>query len=242
MFDLEIKKFLQKNNYPQLEIRAVFFDMDGVLYDSMPAHSAAWVLAMAQFGFRFTTNDCYMNEGRTGEDTINEQMKLQYGRQATPDEMSRIYKLKTKYFEDAGGAPQPMPFANELLQKIKRQKRRIALVTGSGQASLLSNLQADFPDIFSTHNTVTAFDVTRGKPDPEPYLLALSKAGVKQHQAMVVENAPLGVQAAKAAGLFTIAVNTGTLQDKVLADFGADIVLSSIEELYNKWDQIVTVK
>ena len=58
---------------------------------------------------------------------------------------------------------------------------------------------------------VTAFDVKKGKPDPEPYLIALRKSGVKPNEAFVVENAPLGVRSSVAAGLFTFAVNTGIL-------------------------------
>ena len=223
------------------KIKAVFFDMDGVLYDSMPAHSAAWVRAMTRFEYNFTINDCYMNEGRTGDDTINQQAQLQFGREATRAEMNAIYALKTDFFEQSGGV-QPMPFANELLQKIKQQGRQIVLVTGSGQASLLDNLSKDFPDIFNRNNTVTAFDVTCGKPNPEPYLLALKKSGRKPVEAIVVENAPLGIQAAKAANLFVIAVNTGTLEDKILYDCGADIVFSGIKELYENWDELDLIK
>jgi len=218
-------------------IKAVFFDMDGVLYDSMPGHSAAWVRAMTQFGLNFTVNDCYLNEGRTGDDTINNFVQLQFGRKATRAEMDEIYKLKTEFFEQSGGA-EPMLFANDLLQKIKREGRQIVLVTGSGQASLLENLNKDFPAIFNENNTVTAFDVKRGKPDPEPYLLALKKSNRKPDEAIVVENAPLGIQAARAAGIDVIAVNTGTLDDKILYDCGAKIVLRSIKELYQKWESL----
>ena len=56
---------------------------------------------------------------------------------------------------------------------------------------------------------VTAFDVKYGKPHPEPYLMGLEKAGVHANEAFVVENAPMGVEAGVAAGIFTIAVNTG---------------------------------
>lgn len=219
------------------KIKAVFFDMDGVLYDSMPAHSVAWVRAMTQFGLHFTINDCYMNEGRTGDDTINEQMKLQLGREATQEEMDKIYKLKTGFFEKSG-IVQPMPFANNLLQKIKQAKQQIALVTGSGQVSLLENLNRDFPEIFNKNNIVTAFDVTRGKPDPEPYLLALQKTEREPHETIVIENAPLGIQAAKAAGISVIAVNTGTLADKILYNCGAKIVFSGMKELYQKWNTL----
>jgi beta-phosphoglucomutase len=64
----------------------------------------------------------------------------------------------------------------------------------------------------------------------------LQKAGVKPWEAVVVENAPLGVEAAKGAGIFTVAINTGILEDNVLVDAGANIVLPGMQELYNEWD------
>ena len=76
---------------------------------------------------------------------------------------------------------------------------------------------------------VTGFDVKRGKPDPEPYLMGLEKAGVKAEEAIVVENAPLGVESAKGAGIFTIAANTGPLEDNILKEAGADIVLPGLQ-------------
>ena len=85
---------------------------------------------------------------------------------------------------------------------------------------------------------VTAFDVTQGKTFPEPYLKALAKSGVNPWEVIVVENAPLGVQSAKAAGLFTIAVNTGPLDKAVLINSGADIVLESMQELFTQWDKL----
>jgi len=76
---------------------------------------------------------------------------------------------------------------------------------------------------------VTAFDVENGKPDPEPFLMGLKKGGnLKPNQAIVIENAPLGIEAAVAAGIFTIAVNTGPLPDKILKDAGASLVFDSM--------------
>ena len=127
-----------------------------------------------------------------------------------------------------------MPFAAELLEKIKKEGKSIYLVTGSGQKSLLEGLQLHFPGIFQQQRMVTAFDVTQGKPHPEPYLKALKKSGLKRSEVAVVENAPLGVESAKAAGLFVIAVNTGPLDEKVLWESGADVVLGSMQELFEK--------
>ncbi len=77
---------------------------------------------------------------------------------------------------------------------------------------------------------VTAFEVEIGKPDPEPYLMGLEKAGnLKPNQAIVLENAPLGVESGHRANIFTVAVNTGPLLDSVLTDAGADMLLDSIE-------------
>lgn len=85
---------------------------------------------------------------------------------------------------------------------------------------------------------VTAFDVKFGKPNPEPYLMALQKAGINANEAVVVENAPLGVQAGVGAGIFTIAVNTGPLPDSALLNEGANVLFGSMQELSDKWEII----
>ena len=63
--------------------------------------------------------------------------------------------------------------------------------------------------------------------------MALQKAGVQPNEAIVIENAPLGVQAGVGAGIFTIALNTGILRDEDLANEGANVVLPSMKDLYN---------
>ena len=78
---------------------------------------------------------------------------------------------------------------------------------------------------------VTAYDVKYGKPHPEPYLMGLQKAGVAANEAIVIENAPMGVEAGVAAGIFTIAVNTGPLPDQVLVDRGANLLFPDMTAL-----------
>jgi HAD superfamily hydrolase (TIGR01509 family) len=103
-----------------------------------------------------------------------------------------------------------------LLEQLKADGIDIYIVTGSGQESLLDRLNKWFPGTFCKEKMVTAFDVKKGKPDPEPYLIALAKSGVQPNEAFVVENAPLGVRSSVAAGLFTFAVNTGILTTEEL--------------------------
>ncbi len=206
------------------------FDMDGVLFDSMPNHAFAWSQTMKDFGLEMKMEDVYMNEGRTGGGTIDLFAKEQWGRCATDEEKERIYAAKSDLFNTCPEAT-PIPGAAEILQWVKSQGKKIVLVTGSGQTSLLERLNQYFPSCFQQDLMVTAYDVKRGKPDPEPYLMGLEKAGVTAEEAVVVENAPLGVEAGHRAGIFTIAVNTGPLDDHVLKDAGADVVLPDMSAL-----------
>ena len=109
---------------------------------------------------------------------------------------------------------------------------------GSGQTSLLDRLNHNFPGIFQANLMVTAFDVKYGKPNPEPYLMALKKGGFKPNEALVIENAPLGVQAGVAAGIFTIAVNTGPLHDNVLLNEGANLLFHSMPDFNENWETL----
>ncbi|MBQ4033760.1 MAG: HAD-IA family hydrolase, partial [Paludibacteraceae bacterium] len=154
----------------------------------------------------------------------------QKGRLATQEEINRIYANKCRNFEQCG-EPKPMPVMDKVLELLLANGKTVGLVTGSGQKSLFTTLNKYYPGIFVPERMVTAFDVKKGKPDPEPYLMGLQKCGVSASEAVVVENAPMGVQAAKSAGIFTIAVNTGILDSQCLRDAGADVVLDSVTAL-----------
>ena len=211
-------------------LKAVLFDMDGVLFDSMPNHAYAWSHAMTKFGLAMTREEVYMNEGRTGSATINILAQRFWGREATEEEKQLIYEAKSKVFNTCPEA-KPMPGALETLQAVKEKGLKIVLVTGSALTSLLEKLERSYPGYFHQDLMVTGFDVTLGKPYPEPYLKGLQKAGIKPEEGIVVENAPLGVQAGHAAGIFTIAANTGPLADEVLKNAGADIVLPGMMDV-----------
>ena len=181
-------------------------------------------------GLPYSEFQVYLQEGRTGSGTVTD-VYLAHGRGVpTQDDIQRIYANKSRIF-DSFGDPIPMRGMHDVLEKVKSLGLEIYIVTGSGQASLLDTLNHYFPQTFYKEKMVTAYDVKKGKPDPEPYLMALEKAGLQPDQAIVVENAPLGVRSAKGAGIFTIAVNTGILKDEDLWQAGADVVLPDMEAL-----------
>ncbi|MDR0973119.1 MAG: HAD-IA family hydrolase [Prevotellaceae bacterium] len=218
-------------------MKAVLFDMDGVLFDSMPYHAEAWHQAMTAHGFTFSRAEAFLHEGRTGAGTINIVSLRERGKEASPEEIQQIYAEKSEAFNRFPEV-KPMAGAWKVLQKVKAAGLIPMIVTGSGQSSLLERLDKYFPHTFVPERMVTAFDVKHGKPDPEPYLMALQKGGLTADEAVVVENAPLGIQSAVAAGIFTIAVNTGPLSDDVLLDAGADLLFHSMNELSERWNEI----
>ena len=216
--------------------KAIFFDMDGVLFDSMPYHAKAWEEMMRANGLPFTAYDAYLNEGRTGQSVIQEASNI-VNKPCTDQQIEEIYRQKADAFKrmQPNGA-QPMDGIKEVLAFLAEHQKQVWVVTGSGQLSLFAQLSTLHPTLFVREQLITAYDVTHGKPHPEPYLKAWERSGFKKEECCVVENAPLGVRAAKNAGLFTIAVNTGILEDERLTLAGADIVLPNMHALL-QWFQ-----
>ncbi len=223
-----IFEFLQEHGFEAQKLKAVLLDMDGVLFDSMRNHALAWQAAVERYGLTISEEEVYINEGRTGSGTINALALNQWGRNATEDECKQIYQTKSELFNSC---PKAYPFQgmSEALNAIKNAGIKCVIVTGSGQLSLFDRLNTSYPSIFRKELMVTAFDVKYGKPDPEPYLMGLKKACVEAGEAIVVENAPLGVQSGRAAGIFTIAVNTGPLKDDILYRAGANVVYPDMQ-------------
>ena len=222
-------------------LRAVFFDQDGVLFNSMPYHAKAWVKAMNDHGLPFTAHQTYRNEGRTGASVIDEAHRLVHGVEAPQELIEAVYQDKSDYFNHLTGGQLPdlIPGIRDVLDYLHAQGVQCWVVTGSGQRSLIDNLSTTFPGIFT--GIISAYDVTHGKPNPEPYLKAWERSGFAKSECMVVENAPLGVRAGKAAGIYTVAVNTGILDDADLAAEGADLVLPDMKALLDRLTAILSV-
>lgn len=231
--------YLKTNQFRKFDLKSVIFDMDGVLYNSMPAHDKSWKQTIEELNLKFEPFEFYLQEGRLGKSTINEIFQRNLKRDSTEEEENNIYARKSELFQQFNNDG-IMPYADNLLNLVKEKGLTPVLVTGSGQPSLLDKLDYHFPEIFTTDTMVTAFNVSKGKPDPEPFILGLKKGGnLSPHQAIVIENAPLGIKSAVGAGIFTIAVNTGPLHDDILTEAGAALVFQSIKELYEYFPLII---
>ena len=169
-----IARYLQGSGHSYIHLKAVLFDMDGVLFDSMPYHADAWHTVMERRGLHLSREEAFLHEGRTGASTINIVYQRQFGKDATPEMIEEIYAEKSREFNK----------------------------------------------------------------HPEPYLMGLEKAQVAPNEAIVVENAPIGVQAGVAAGIFTIAVNTGPLDEQVLLNAGANLLFPSMLAFNDSWEKV----
>ena len=204
--------------------KAALIDMDGVLYDSMPKHCKAWRETMFEEGLDIPEEEFFLYEGMTGPATINLLMQREKGLTLSMEECKEIYARKAKRFQ-AMEEPEVMPGAKEKIALLRQNGIKTILVTGSAQNTLLNRLETDYSGAFPNDRRVTALDVVNGKPHPEPYLRGLEKAGVAAEEAVVIENAPLGVRAGKAAGIFTIAWMTGPIPKAAFEAENADLIL-----------------
>lgn len=207
--------------------RLALFDMDGVLYNSMPYHAKAWKKSMEAFGVSMSEEEAFAYEGMRGVETIKIVAGREWKRDVTEEEAAKMYARKSEEYAKFPKA-EMIEGVKELQQTLVDMGLKVGVVTGSGQFSLIDRIRKDFEGLVSPDIIVTANDVKQGKPAPDPYIMGMKKGGCTPEETIVIENAPLGVKAGKAAGCLTFAINTGPLDDNILKEAGADIVVKTM--------------
>jgi beta-phosphoglucomutase len=203
---------------------AVIFDMDGVLVDSYWPHYQAWKLIAHKHDLPITEEQFAAAFGKTGPDFIRQlwtDIVPESGIAPLDAEKETLYRQVLRENFPA------MKGVSDLIRSL--HGRGFALAIGSSGAP--ENLQVVLeclPGAECFGATVNGREVTRGKPDPEIFLLAAHKLGADPRNTAVIEDAPVGVQAARAAGMTAIAI-TGTAERKFLAD--AHIIVDWMMEL-----------
>ncbi len=211
---------------PKLKIKpkAIIFDMDGVIIDSMPYHFLAWYETLRPYGVRVSCFDVYSKEGEKWSKTL-QSLLLKAGIKPSTRLLKEIFSRRQKIFRKLF---QRFIFsgAEELLASLKKQGYHLGLVTGSPRKEVNTILPHS---VISKFGVIVAGDeVRKGKPDPEPYLKAASLFGLQPKDCLVVENAPLGIKSAKRAGMFCVAITT-SLPKEYLKE--ADFIVDSLKLL-----------
>ncbi|WP_292467034.1 HAD family phosphatase [Methanolobus sp.] len=210
-------------------LSSLIFDMDGVLVDSMMYHAQAWIQVSSEVGVKVAPADIYEIEG------ANHRLGLEWlfkraGRDFEPEMYEKVMQRKIEIFYSIADVKAFDGMADCL--SVLKNNFRLAVVTGSERATVESFMNQFFPGIFDV--VVSGEDVSYGKPYPEPYLKAVEMLGIAKDECIVVENAPMGVESAKRAGLYCVGVPTYVSPDRLSE---ADIVLedhASLQDyLYN---------
>jgi beta-phosphoglucomutase len=202
--------------------KGILFDFDGTLADTMAEHFLAWKAALGDYGISIEASDYFPFEG-TG---LNELARKFTHNLSLPEKALHSLVLRKKeLFIDR----QPAAFypgVESLILELKKRNVPMAIVTASHLDQLSSSVPERFLEQFDA--LITGDLVVRGKPDPEPYLRGAARLGLLPEQCIAVENAPLGVQSARRANIYCIAL-CSTVNRKDLAE--ADEIVDQFEDL-----------
>lgn len=211
--------------------KAILFDFDGVLAKTMEDNFNAWRAAFQSVGVDIVSDDYYPLEGMNvvgvAETLIKKYRLLGVSGEALFQKKDEHYFQNNRF--------ELYPGVAELTTKLKKKNIPIAIVTAGRMERLEKTVDSSFLELFNV--IITGDKTARGKPYPDPYLLGASKIGYAPKECIVVENAPLGIQAAKAAGAYCIAV-ASTMRpehlreaDKIVTEFSGIEQVSSIRGL-----------
>lgn len=202
-------------------IKAVIFDFDGTLIDNMHLHFESFQRALGG-KLRIGRRDLYMREGGRTLEIITDMTR---SLSLDSYEIERLIDEKKRIYNEIAQGLKMRPEALKLISGLRRRGLRIGLATGSHRAALSPHMG---PGEFALFDYIITGDETdKPKPHPEPYLKCAQGLGVLPEECAVVENAPLGVESAKSAGMACIAL-TSTVGRKDLGR--ADFVVEDLSE------------
>jgi mannitol-1-/sugar-/sorbitol-6-phosphatase len=201
----------------EVQCEALLFDLDGVLIDSTPAVARVWSKWARARGFDPEEVVAHAH-GRPSIATVRE-----YLPNADHEAENRI--VERSEIEDLVGVV-PLPGAREFLESLPSS--RWTIVTSGTRA--LAEVRLRAAGLPAPKEFVTATDVVNGKPHPEPFLKAAKILGVPASDCVVVEDAPAGIRAGKAAGARVIAFPT-TSEQRSLVDAGADWIVKDCSRI-----------
>jgi len=195
--------------------QTIIFDMDGVVLASPPMHLATWQQTLAPLGIALTAEELFPLEGTPTEQTAQRLTERYLGRACSDEEARRLAGRKRALFRQMFN-PSLVPGVGPLLHDLHGRGYRLGLVTGSARSVVDESLAPT--GVVALFDAIVSGDQgSRGKPDPQPYRTAAARLGVPPSECLVIENAPLGIRSARAAGMDCVALETSLAAEQLSA-------------------------
>ena len=208
--------------------KAFLFDLDGVLIDSEPLHGQAWKETASHFDLNLTYSQIKLLRGRRRIDCANELIKL-ISKTVKTEDVLRVHKPISKRFMLTVEA---MPGSESLVKKCHQNDIPMALVTSSSSESLkIKTANHNWVNLFSIEVLGDDKSLERGKPDPDPYLLAAEKLNIAPQECWAVEDSIAGVSSALKAGCFVLFLKESSDEPTKKEFFEQDSNLKKIKHL-----------
>jgi HAD superfamily hydrolase (TIGR01509 family) len=201
---------------------AVLWDLDGTLLDSEEYHWLSWRETMASLGHPITRDQFLATFGLRNDEILPRWL----GASATREEIDRVSLQKESLYRKVlrEGGVAPLPGAAEWVRRLLGEGWLQAIASSAPRANVDVVLEVlGMASFFQA--VVSAEDVTRGKPDPQVFLTAAARLGVQAPACIVVEDSPMGIEAARRAGMHSIGVRRNGRLD------AADLAVPSLDQL-----------
>lgn len=196
--------------FPERDFKALLFDFDGTVADTMPGHLLAWNHALAAYGQKMTHEQHQRWAGRPTREIVD-LLNQDYGTQMAADVILR--EKEVAYFNSFASISEIVPIMTIVRDNFGRLP--MAIVSGSRRDPVTRTLkQLGLESYFAP--LVCAEDYARGKPAPDCFLMAAAALGVAPEDCLVFEDGELGIQAAWAAGMSCVRVSTHPERGHVL--------------------------
>ena len=208
-----------------MPVKAILFDLDGVIVDTLHFHFLAWLEMFRRWGGEVQELTVLLHEGRNSREILPLLIE-EAGIEIPEDQRHDFIETKRAYYRSIVDV-QFYPEAKETLKRLHKEGYTLALVTACAKKNMNHALSENELKLFDV--IITGDDIPRAKPNPDPYEIARTKLGLEKDECLVVENAPLGIESGKNAGIKVAAIAT-TLPKEYLK--GADYYLDTLKDIF----------
>ena len=206
------------------KVKAVIWDMDGIIADTSQYHHKGWQIVFRKRGTNYTEEDFRRNTGKRSDTIVREVL----GEKIPQNEITKIIQEKDETFRQLMGQKIKLfPGVLKLITSLKEHGFKIAIASSAPMENIrLITRSLKIDNRFDA--IVSGWEVTKGKPQPQTFLLAAEKLGVETEDCIVIEDAISGVTASKRAGMRCIAVTNTTSREELRE---ADLIIDTLEEI-----------